>query len=102
MANTPSVSTATRTIGAARGRVELAGVSFRYSEAHPWLYRNLDMNFAPGELTVITGPSGCGKSTLAKLVQGFHPPAGGRIRHDTAMQGDGACQRARLHGLRAQ
>ena len=65
-----------------RGRVEVNGLSFRYSDAHPWLYRDLDMQFAPGELTVVTGPSGCGKSTLAKLMQGFYPPADGRIRVD--------------------
>ncbi len=67
-----------------RGRVEVSGLSFRYSAAHPWLYRNLDMLFAPGELSVVTGPSGCGKSTLAKLMQGFYPPADGRIRIDGA------------------
>ena len=67
-----------------RGQVEVSGLSFRYSEAHPWLYRGLDLLFAPGELTVVTGPSGCGKSTLAKLMQGFYPPADGRIRIDGA------------------
>jgi len=67
-----------------RGQVEVSGLSFRYSAAHPWLYRNLDMLFAPGELAVVTGPSGCGKSTLAKLMQGFYPPADGRIRIDGA------------------
>ncbi len=66
----------------ARGRVEVAGVSFRYSELHPWLYRDLNMTFEPGELAVVTGPSGCGKSTLAKLMQGFHQPGDGRITID--------------------
>ena len=67
-----------------RGHVRLDGVSFRYSEAHAWLYRDLDLRFEPGELAVITGPSGCGKSTLAKLIQGFHPPSDGRILVDGA------------------
>ncbi len=65
-----------------RGRIEIAGLAFRYSNEHPWLYRDLDMDFAPGELSVITGPSGCGKSTLAKLMQGFYPPGDGRILID--------------------
>ena len=67
---------------AKRGRIEVAGLAFRYSNEHPWLYRDLDLDFAPGELSVITGPSGCGKSTLAKLMQGFYPPGDGRILID--------------------
>ncbi len=64
------------------GEINIAGVSFRYSDKHPYLYRNLVLNLKPGRLTVITGPSGCGKSTLAKLLQGFYPPEGGRIEID--------------------
>jgi subfamily B ATP-binding cassette protein HlyB/CyaB len=67
-----------------RGRVEVAGLAFRYSNEHPWLYRDLDMLFESGQLAVITGPSGCGKSTLAKLLQGFYPPGDGRILVDGA------------------
>ncbi|MFA7269226.1 MAG: peptidase domain-containing ABC transporter [Sterolibacterium sp.] len=63
-------------------RIELCGISFRYSEHHPWLYRNLDMCFKPGHLTVLLGPSGCGKSTLAKLLLGFYQPQEGQINLD--------------------
>jgi len=61
------------------GRIDFQGVSFRYSEQHPWLYRNLNLAIKPGQLTVLVGPSGCGKSTLAKLLLGFYPPSDGRI-----------------------
>jgi subfamily B ATP-binding cassette protein HlyB/CyaB len=64
------------------GRIEFQGVSFRYSEKHPWLYRNLNLAIKPGQLTVLVGPSGCGKSTLAKLLLGFYPPSDGRIAID--------------------
>ena len=64
------------------GRIELRGVSFRYSEQHPWLYRNLNLVVRPGQLTVLVGPSGCGKSTLAKLLLGFYLPGDGRILLD--------------------
>ncbi|HMH16692.1 MAG TPA: peptidase domain-containing ABC transporter [Burkholderiales bacterium] len=64
------------------GRIEFQGVSFRYSEKHPWLYRNLNLAIKPGQLTVLVGPSGCGKSTLAKLLLGFYPPGDGRILID--------------------
>lgn len=64
------------------GQITIAGLSFRYSDEHPWLFRNLSSTLQPGKLTVITGPSGCGKSTLAKLLQGFYPPEDGRIEID--------------------
>ncbi len=64
------------------GRIEFQSVSFRYSEKHPWLYRNLNLAIKPGQLTVLVGPSGCGKSTLAKLLLGFYPPSDGRIAID--------------------
>ena len=65
-----------------KAQIDLAGISFRYSENHPWLYRNLNLTFKPGRLTVLMGPSGCGKSTLAKLLLGFYLPQEGRISLD--------------------
>jgi len=64
------------------GRIDLVGISFRYSESLPWLYRNLHLSFKPGHLTVLMGPSGCGKSTLAKLLLGFYSPLEGHITLD--------------------
>ena len=64
------------------GRIDIQAVSFRYSDKHPWLYRNLNLVIQPGQLTVLVGPSGCGKSTLAKLLLGFYPPGDGRILID--------------------
>jgi subfamily B ATP-binding cassette protein HlyB/CyaB len=64
------------------GKLDVVGLSFRYSPNHPYLYRNLSLSLKPGQLTVITGPSGSGKSTLAKLMQGFYPPVDGRIEID--------------------
>ena len=64
------------------GRIDIRDVGFRYSEQHPWLYRNLNLTIPTGKLTVLMGPSGCGKSTLAKLMQGFYWPQEGRITLD--------------------
>ncbi|KXB29237.1 ABC transporter [Dechloromonas denitrificans] len=64
------------------GRIDLSHLAFRYSEHHPWLYRNLNMTLKPGHLTVLMGPSGCGKSTLAKLLLGFYQPNEGQINLD--------------------
>ena len=58
------------------------GISFRYSEHHPWLYKNLSLTIKPNKCTVIMGPSGCGKSTLTKLLLGFVQPQEGSIQLD--------------------
>ncbi len=75
-----------RTRNGTGGNIELREVNFRYSDKHPWLYRNLNLNLSAGKLTVLRGPSGCGKSTLAKMLQGFYWPSDGSILldgHDT-------------------
>jgi len=64
------------------GVIELKDLSFRYSQQHPYLYRNLNLTFKSGHLSLLMGPSGCGKSTLAKLLQGFYQPSDGQIRID--------------------
>lgn len=64
------------------GRIDIRDVGFRYSDQHPWLYRNLSLAIPTGKLTVLMGPSGCGKSTLAKLMQGFYWPQEGQITLD--------------------
>ena len=40
----------------------------------------VDLEVAPGDLTVLLGPSGCGKSTLLRLIAGFERPDDGSIR----------------------
>ena len=69
-------------IGETKGEIRVAGLSFRYSPAHPFLYRGLSLAFKPGRLSVLTGPSGSGKSTLAKLMLGFYQPVEGQITLD--------------------
>ena len=64
------------------GQIDIQGLAFRYSEKHPYLYRNLNYTIRPGTLVVVAGPSGCGKSTLAKLLLGFYRPTDGRIQLD--------------------
>lgn len=63
-------------------QIEIKDIGFRYSEQHPWLYRNLTLSIPTGKLTVLMGPSGCGKSTLAKLMQGFYWAQEGQITLD--------------------
>jgi subfamily B ATP-binding cassette protein HlyB/CyaB len=65
-----------------QGHLTVHNLAFRYSDHLPWLYRNLDIAFKPGRLSVLMGPSGCGKSTLAKLMLGFYQPQEGQIELD--------------------
>ena len=64
------------------GHIEVTALGFRYSEQHPFVYRNLNLSLKPGQLTVLMGPSGSGKSTLTKLMLGFYPPSEGQITID--------------------
>ncbi|MBL8413333.1 MAG: peptidase domain-containing ABC transporter [Propionivibrio sp.] len=65
-----------------KGHLSIRNLAFRYGDHLPWLYRNLEMAFKPGHLSVLMGPSGCGKSTLAKLMLGFYLPQEGQIELD--------------------
>ena len=37
------------------------------------ILENINLNFKPGEVTVITGHSGTGKSSLLKVINGIIP-----------------------------
>ncbi|HEX7220869.1 MAG TPA: peptidase domain-containing ABC transporter [Burkholderiales bacterium] len=65
-----------------RAEIRVAGLAFRYSPEHPYLYRNFNCALEPAKLVVLTGPSGSGKSTLAKLLLGFYMPDEGQITID--------------------
>jgi ABC-type bacteriocin/lantibiotic exporter with double-glycine peptidase domain len=64
------------------GRVELCGVSFRYSADGPWALRNVNVHLRAGQKVAIVGRSGSGKTTLAMLLLGLHPPTEGEILYD--------------------
>lgn len=64
------------------GRIEIEDLSFRYTEEHPFLYKEFNLVVKPGSTMAIMGPSGSGKSTLTKLLQGFYPASDGQIRLD--------------------
>ena len=64
------------------GRIEVNGVSFRYSETTPWVFKGLNLHIHSGEYVAIVGPSGCGKTTLMRLLLGFEEPDDGAIFYD--------------------
>lgn len=60
-----------------KGRVQLRGIVKSFGATD--VIKGVDLDIAPGELTVFVGPSGCGKSTLLRLVSGLELPTGGSI-----------------------
>ncbi len=61
------------------GQLTLSALSFRYSEAEPFIFEGIDMEIKPGESVAIIGPSGCGKSTLLNVMAGLTLPHSGEI-----------------------
>ena len=44
--------------------------------------RDLDLEIADGEYTVLVGPSGCGKTTILRIIAGLEQPTHGRVHLD--------------------
>jgi ATP-binding cassette, subfamily B, bacterial CvaB/MchF/RaxB len=53
--------------------IEVRGLSFRYSDAEPFVLHNVNLKIDEGESVAIVGPSGCGKTTLLKAILGLLP-----------------------------
>lgn len=66
--------------GAARGRLELAGVEFRYPGAQDAVLQDVDLLAEPGRTTAIIGSTGAGKTTLLNLVPRLYDATGGTVR----------------------
>lgn len=61
------------------GILQVSGLSFRYSDGDPWVFKNLEFSVQAGESVAIVGPSGCGKTTLAKVLLGLLHPTKGTV-----------------------
>jgi ATP-binding cassette subfamily B protein len=67
----------------ARGRLEFAGVTFRYpTRPDVSALHEFSLVVEPGETVALVGPSGAGKSTIFQLAQRFYDPQEGAIRLD--------------------
>jgi ATP-binding cassette, subfamily B, bacterial len=67
---------------ALRGGIELRDVWFRYSPAHPWVLRGVNMTIPAGRAVAIVGRNGAGKSTIVKLLCRFYDPTRGSVLWD--------------------
>jgi ATP-binding cassette subfamily B protein len=62
--------------------IELHNVSFRYTERHPWVLRNVTFSIPAGKCLALVGSNGTGKTTLVKLLTRLYDPTGGQILWD--------------------
>jgi HlyD family secretion protein len=70
---------------ALRRKIELVGVSFRYSSDTPLVLAGASLSIPAGVAVGIMGASGCGKTTLVDLVLGLLVPNAGHIEIDGAV-----------------
>lgn len=62
--------------------IEFKNVSFRYSENHPWVLRDVELFLPRGKTLALVGLNGAGKTTLVKLLTRFYDPTEGQILWD--------------------
>jgi len=65
-----------------RGEVAFDGVWFRYSEAGPWVLKDVSFRARPGQTLALVGHTGAGKTTIVSLLLRFYDPERGRITVD--------------------
>ena len=68
-------------VAAKRGELTLENVGFRFADDH-WLFRQVSLRLAPGDVVTLSGEQGVGKSALLKLIAGVYPPGEGSVSID--------------------
>lgn len=63
-------------------KISFQNLSFRYSENHPWVLKDISFEIPKGKCLAIVGLNGAGKTTLVKLIMRLYDPTGGEILWD--------------------
>jgi ABC-type bacteriocin/lantibiotic exporter with double-glycine peptidase domain len=64
------------------GRIDVQGLSYRFSPDGPLIVDDVSFSVLPGEKLGIVGPTGSGKSTILMLLLGLYRPTAGEILYD--------------------
>jgi len=67
---------------AARGEIQVEGLTFAYPGSDQPVLRDLTLHIHPGETVALVGENGAGKTTLVKLLARLYEPDRGRILLD--------------------
>ena len=78
----PEAAGESRRVGALKGRIDVAHVTFRYHPESPPVLQDLSIRAEAGRFVAVAGPSGSGKSTLLRLLLGFEQPDNGAVFYD--------------------
>lgn len=65
-----------------RKGITLSGVSFRYTDQHPWILKNVNLFIPAHKCLALVGLNGAGKTTLIKLLTRLYDPTEGSIYWD--------------------
>ena len=64
------------------GEIEFKNVSFRYSENHPWILKDVDLNIKRDSTLAIMGYTGAGKTSFVNLIPRLYDVADGELLID--------------------
>lgn len=64
------------------GEIDLRKISFRYSEVHPWILKDVDLNIPAGSTIAIMGYTGSGKTSFINLIPRLYDCTEGEILID--------------------
>jgi ATP-binding cassette, subfamily B, bacterial PglK len=59
--------------------IKLTNLNFRYTEASPWVLKNINLSLKKGTRIGFIGETGSGKSTLIDIIMGLLPPTNGEL-----------------------
>src|SRR5690606_14664591 len=48
---------------------------------YQWVFKNIDLEVAPGQQLALEGRNGAGKSTLLKIISGYLTPSKGEVQY---------------------
>jgi len=81
--NTASEPSGDAVVPRARGHIQFASVSLRYSDDAAPALEHISLDISPGEIMAFVGPSGSGKTSLMNILPRFVLPTEGLVMLDS-------------------